>query len=335
MRVIADLADINSAGINRLQYYESYTNDIDQSDLTIVSRSDERISVVVESASKKEIPVVPKIDGQIAMDGYQAEAPIFSPETIAVTGPKSEIESIKEARVNIQRENLTKTVTAEMDFVLINTDGEEVTSDLVVLEREKVTVTIPISRIKEIPLAVSLLPGAGATDENTVWAVDPPTITVSGDPEELDSMNTIPLTTIDLASFESYFTDTYSIILPNEITNVTGVTSAEVTVSIKGLETKPLTVPLLQNVQFTNETEGYTTSLITTELEVMVRGTPEELETINEDNIRVIVDMQELGASTGVMQLPVRIRIDGDTATSCGAILDYKVTVRVTKDNGA
>lgn len=333
IHIIADLDDVTSAGLNVLHYTVTYGPGIDQSGLSIISRSEDYVLVNVETAKKTEIPIVTKVDGQIAADGYQAEAPIFSPEKITISGPRSEVDRVEAARVNIRRENLTKTVTSEMEFTLIDEDGNEIKSELITPDRDVVTVTIPIRMIKDVALAINLLPGAGATSENTIYTIEPAMITLSGEPEDL-SMNSIALATIDLTLFESYHTGKYQIILPNTITNVTGITEAEVTISIKGLETKNFTVPL-QNVQFTNETPGYETTSITTELEVKVRGTAEELALITEDNIRIIVDMTEFGDTIGAFSQPARIRIDSSTPTSCGAIGEYKVYVRVTPEDSS
>ena len=326
--VTADLADIKQAGPNSLQYTVTYGDGINQNDLSIISRSDNYVIVVVENAVRKEIPIVSKVDGQLAADGYQAETLIFTPETIWISGPQSEVERVTSARVNVQRENLTKTVTADMAFTLIDEDGEEVVSDFINADRESITVVIPIRMIKDIPLTANFSFGAGATVENMVVTISPEAITVSGEPELLNSMNSLPLTTIDLTMFDSYYTTTVPIILPNDITNVTGITEAEITISIRGLETANFSVPL-QNVQFVNETPGYTTSAITSKLDVTVRGKAEELALITEDNIRIIVDMFEFGDSTGIFTPAARVRVDGDGASSCGAIGEYMVTVRV------
>ena len=328
VKITADLADIKLAGPNTLQYNVTYGDGINQNDLSIVSRSDNYVIVIVEAAVKKEIPVVSKVDGQLAADGYQAETLVIVPETIWITGPKSEVERITEARVNIQRENLTKTVTAEMPFTLMDAEGEEVVSDNIIADHEVVTVVIPIRMIKEIPLTANFLYGAGATVENTIVTFSPATITISGEPELLNSMNSLPLATIDLTMFDSYYTTSAQIILPNDIINVTGITEAEITISIRDLETRRFSVPL-QNVQFTNETPGYDTTAITSELDVTIRGTAAELALITEDNIRVIVDMTGVGDSTGASTQVARIRVDGDGTASCGAIGEYKVIVRV------
>jgi len=332
VRITADLADIKIAGPNSLQYTIIFGDGINQSDFVIVSRSDSNVVVIVENSVKKEIPVISKVDGQLAADGYQAETLIFAPETIWISGCQSEVERVINARVNVQRENLTKTVTAEMPFVLIDSDGEEVVSDSIIADRENVTVIIPIRMIKEITLTPNYVWGAGATEENTIVTISPEKITVSGEPDVLSSLNSLILATIDLTKFESYHTTTVPIILPNDVTNVTGVTDAEITISIRGLDTKNFSVPL-QNVQFTNETPGYKTSAITSELEVTVRGPISELSKLTEDNIRIIVDMSHFGDSSGAYSLEARIRIDGDGTANCGAIGDYTVTVRVTQED--
>lgn len=331
VRVVADLSEVKE-GFNEIQYTIVYGNGINQSDLTIDSSSDEFAYVMVEKLEKKTVQVVARAEGQLALDGYQAETPTISPDTITVYGTKAEVERVANARVNILRENLTKTVSDKMEFELIDADGEVIVSELLTTDRDTVTVTIPIRMIKDVTLTVSPIWGAGATVENTIITVSPETITIAGEPEEL-AINSISLTTIDLTMFESFHTVTVPIILSNDITNVSGITEAEVTISIKGLETKTFTVPR-ESIQVVNEHEGFETSLYTENLLITIRGPAEELDGITVDNIRVVLDLEASGATIGNSTQKVSVRVDGDTATSCGAIGEYSVTVRVSEADG-
>lgn len=75
-------------------------------------------------------------------------------------------------------------------------------------------------------------------------------------------MNKIVLGTIDLTDFTDAFQNTYSIVLDNEVRNLTGITEAKVTVEIIGLETRDFTVT---NLSCINDTEGYKSTIITEE----------------------------------------------------------------------
>ncbi|MDR1330337.1 MAG: hypothetical protein LBK23_12130, partial [Oscillospiraceae bacterium] len=331
VRVTANLADITAPGLNMLGYSVAYSGDVDEKGITIISRSEDYISVNVENIHDKQIPLTAKLDGDIAAEGYLAEPAVFNPETVTVRGPRGEVERVAAARVSVQRENLSRTLTAEMQFTPVDADGLEIPVDRLTFDRDTVSVTIPIRQVKDVALTVNAIYGSGATTENTVITITPETLSLSGDPETL-GMNSLTLATIDLTKFESFHSSTYPILLPNGINNLTGATEAEVTISIKGLETKR--VPATSaNLQIVNETPGYTAELITQSVDTAIRGGEEELEAVTAESVRIVADLAEFGETIGTFTVPAKVYLDGDFG-DCGPIGDYKLTVRVERDAG-
>ncbi|MDR2421386.1 MAG: hypothetical protein LBD49_04730 [Oscillospiraceae bacterium] len=329
VRVTANLADIAEPGTNMLRYSIIYASGIDERGVVVISRSDTYISVNVESLYDKTVPLTAKIEGDIAAEGYLAEPAVFNPDTVVVRGPRTEVERVASARVLIRRENQSRTLTAEMTFTPVDADGGEIVSDKLTFDRDTVSVTIPIRMVKEVALTVNAIYVSGATTENTVITIEPETVSLSGDAEAL-GMNSITLATIDLSKFESFHSARYPILLPNGINNLTGATEAEVTISIRGLETKRITATS-SNLQIVNETPGYTAELITKSVDVAVRGTADALEDITAESVRIAADLAEYGETIGTFTVPARVYIDGDFG-DCGPIGDYKATVRVERD---
>ncbi|MDR0446560.1 MAG: hypothetical protein LBH17_05975 [Oscillospiraceae bacterium] len=329
VRVTANLADITSPGQNTLGYSVTFAAGIDEKGLTITSRSAAFISLRVENAVSKPVPLTAKIDGDIAAEGYLAEPAVFNPETVMVYGPRTEVERIAAARVLIQRENQSRTLTTEMTFTPVDADGIEMESDKLTFDRDTVTVTIPILMVKEVTLTVNAIYASGATTENTVISISPGSLSLSGD-AELAGMNSLTLATIDLTKFESFHSATYPILLPNGINNLTGATEAEVTISITGLETKRVTATGA-NLQIINETPGYTAQLVTQSVDTTVRGAAGAIEAVTAESVRIVADLAEYGDTIGTFTVPARVYLDG-SFDGCGPIGDYKLTVRVERD---
>jgi YbbR domain-containing protein len=327
VKISVDLAQITGAGRSQLAYTIAYPPDVDTKGLTITSRTSDYITVVVEAQFKRtdiQIEAVKSGAGSLAMEGYLAEQPVFNPDRLTVSGPESKVLSIARAVVNIQRENLVKTVAEDLDFDILDEEGDVISKDNLTFDSEKINVTIPIKMVKSIPLTVNLLYGAGATEANTICSITPDTITLSGDPEALN-FNNILLATVDLTKFEKSLTEHYSIVIPNEVTNETGAVEAIVTISVAGVETRHLSAT---NIQATKVPEGYTARLITQSLDVLFRGRAADLEQITADNVRIVVDLTALGTSAGTSTVPARIYFDG--FDNVGAIGEYSVTVNLT-----
>ena len=109
------------------------------------------------------------------------------------------------------------------------------------------------------------------------------------------------------------------------MTNLTGTTSADVTVEVLGLETRSFTV---NNISYTGLPEGYTAEVITQSLPVTLRGSAADLDAIRAENLTAVADLSEV-SHTGDMTVTVRIRVDGFPNT--GAIGSYQIAISVSR----
>ena len=173
-------------------------------------------------------------------------------------------------------------------------------------------------------LGVNVIEGAGATAANTVIKIEPESVMLAGDSAILDGMNKIILDTIDLTSFNSSFTDEYTIPIDNNLKNQTGVTTAKVSVQITGLTTKTFQV---SNISFTNVADGYTAEIKSQTIDVVIRGSEDELAKIKNENIRAVADLTDYKESTGTFIAPVKIYVDG--FTNVGTVSDNTISVEI------
>jgi hypothetical protein len=197
---------------------------------------------------------------------------------------------------------------------------------MLTFSQDTVRVHIQVNMLKELPLEVLLTPAAGADETNTIRTISPVSIKVSGDAETLEEYNKITLGTVDLGSFLVTTTETFPILLPDGVTNLTGLTSATVTLSVTGLEWEQVTTT---NVQQVNLPPGYTADILTNSLDIKIRGMADELERVSDADIRVVADLSDL-KTTGTFSVIAKVYVDGDF-TSVGAIGVYKVTVSVSE----
>ena len=144
-----------------------------------------------------------------------------------------------------------------------------------------------------------------------------------GDPTILDGVNKISVGTIDLSTFDPVITQKLTIIIPNDVENLTGETEVEVTVEVKGLSTVRRTST---NLDYINLPAGYTAEIVSKNLEVVVRGPDASLKSVAPNNIRVVADLSDI-STTGTIAVPVKVYIDG--FTDVGAVGEYKLYVNV------
>ena len=330
LKLVIDLSDITSPGNYSLAPKVEYPRRIDTSTITSATITPEVISFYVDKLSVRPVPVTGVFNGSAA-EGYSADPLEFDTETIRIYGPEKIISQVDHALVEVSRTDVDKTLNFEASYTLIDVDGNRFESDEVTFDRETVNVTLPINAVKEVSLTVDLVPGAGATRDNVKWSIDPATITLTGDAETLDGVNSISIAKIDLSKVDEALTESYKIILPNDTESTDGIKEATLTLEMQGLAKKTVSIEQA-NISCTNVSQGYEAVIMNGSLDnVVIRGPENVLRGITDNNVRAVADLTDYGTATGILSVPVRIVING--TTEAGAYGEYKVYINVTKSS--
>lgn len=323
-----DVSKLTRAAYTTLKYDIVFDPGVDERYITVEKKTPEYVNFTVSQLISTPIQVRGGFEGRSA-DGYTAETPVFEPSTITVTGPEAYLKDVAYAYVSFGQDVVVdSTYSVEAAYTLMDKNGEQLSTEYLSCDPDVIRATLPILQVKNVGLGVDLIEGAGATKANTKITIEPSTVTLAGDSSILGGVNRITLGTIDLTDFASTFTETYPITIDNELRNVTGITEAKVTVEIVGLSTKSFRV---SNLSYIGAAEGTNVELLTESIEVVIRGTDEQLEKIKAENIRAVADLAEIRDSTGSYMPNARIYVDG--VTDVGAVGDYAISVEIRKAN--
>lgn len=323
---VVDVSKLTRASYTTLKYDIVYPSTVDERYISEEKKSPEYVNFNISLLTDKTIPVRGGFEGRSA-DGYTAETPVFEPSTITVTGPEAYLKDISYAWVTFgQNVIVDSSYSIETNFTLMNEDGDAVSTEYLTLSQDTIRATLPILQVKNVPLEVDVIEGAGASKANTKISIEPNTVTLAGDSSILSGMNKIVLDTIDLTDFSSTLTETYPIAINNELRNVTGVTEAKVTLEVVGLETRSFRV---SNLSYINSADGNNVEILTEGLDVQIRGTAEQLDLIKAESIRAVADLTDFKDSTGSYMPTVKIYVDG--VTDVGAIGTYTISVEIRK----
>ena len=321
-----DVSKLTRAAYTTLKYDIVYPTSVDERYIKDEKKSPEYVNFTVSQLTSTAIQVRGGFEGRSA-DGYTAETPVFEPSTITVTGPEAYLKDVAYAYVSFGQDVVVdSTYSVEAAYTLMDKNGEPVSTEYLSCEPSVIEATLPILQVKSVGLGVDLIEGAGATKANTKLTIEPSSVTLAGDSSILGGVNRITLGTIDLTDFASTFTETYPITIDNELRNVTGVSEAKVTVEVVGLTTKSFRV---SNLSYVGAAEGTNVELLTESLDVVIRGTEEQLEQIKAENIRAVADLTDIKDSTGSYMPNAKIYVDG--VTDVGAIGNYAISVEIRK----
>lgn len=317
-----DVSRLSLAAYTSLNYDIVFPSGTELNNLTVVAKAPETVNFMVSKQTDKVVDVVGSFVGTTA-EGYVNGTPVFEPSTITVTGPEVYLQDIDRAVVSFGADMvLTSTYSVDTGFTLVNAAGNPCSTTEITTSADTVRATIQINEIKEIPLAVNIIPGAGASAANTTVNIEPRTITLAGDSAILGDINTIVLDTVDLTSFETTYTQTYRIPIENGLTNLSS-SEATVTITIVGLETRTFWV---EDISCINIPEGRVSEIKSEGIEVTLRGTAEQLGLIEAEMIHAVVDLSAI-TTTG-MYMPEAV-ITIDNIEGVGAIGETPVAVEI------
>ena len=328
VKAVIDVSGYSRATSVSTSYTLVYPDRVDSSEISIVSASTRNISFQLTQMDTEDVLVEVAFTGSVA-EGYLLGDVEYEPGTIQVSGPRSVLDTIDHAYAEISLTDLSETRTVDSGFVLYDAEGNEIDQSGLEFNVSTISVTIPVSVIKTVPIVPTFTEGAGATSANTRYTLDVEEITIAGEASVVDAINRIEVGPIDLASFELTSEFELRVVLPNDVENISGIETVKVTVEITGLEVRDYTIT---NIDYTGLPENYAAELVTHSLTVTLRGSPESLDRISSNNttinLRAVADLSKTTA-TGTMDTSnVEIFVDG--VTDVGAVGTYRLTFNIT-----
>lgn len=305
INLLVNLANIREAKTYSLNYSVSYPGTVPNGEVSVVSASADQVSLKVERRITKQVEVVPVYNGSVpeGMIAHKEEAELDY-EYIEVSGPESVMEQLTQAVIYVDLEGQTQTIAGEYGYTLCDSEGEPVDASLLTTNTEYVNLLLKIQQVKEIELRVKVIPGGGATEETSTITLNPTTIRVSGPETLLADLEYLEVGTIDLSTVVQVETKTFTIQLPEGVTNETGVTSVLVDVAFPNLRTVKLTV---NEIVIVGLPEGLEAELITQALDVTLRGPLEQISGIRVADLTVTVDLSNATPGTFTQGVTVTV----------------------------
>ena len=283
------------------------------------------VTVVIDNLATETKTLELKLEGSVA-DGYQAGAPVFDPETVELSGTAEQLAQVSRAVVILEADGLKQSYSGRLPITLLDENDEPITDTNISMSEETAYLTLPVGVMKEVPLTVSFIPGGGATGDGDVEVdIQPKTINVIGTEEAVAGLTEISLGSIDLSTVLDTSVITMPIRLSSALDNASGITEAQVTVTIKGLSTRSLDV---SNIEITNVPDGYTVEKVTQTRTIVIRGSESALEQVDPGQVWIVADMSKITA-TGTNSVPVTVYLNA--SDEVGVVGEYKIVVNIKK----
>lgn len=307
IKVSVDLTKIYSAGEYKLPYEIAYPGDVASNAVTVQNRDPSEITVTVENRKSSRVPVTIVYEGTVP-DGYitDKDNAVLDNDKIMVTGPESVINQITMAKINVSLEGRTESLSESYKITLCDSSGNPVDVQLVTTSVTEVHLDLKIQRVKEVELALHVISGGGATQENSSIVIEPATIRVAGSEAALNQLEKLEIGEINLGDFTSDGEKTFAIdtLLPVGLTNLTGVKEATVKISFPKLKTKEFSV---KNITALNVPANLDVTLLTEALTVKIRGAIALVDAIKAEDLAVVVDFTDAQVGTASVKAKIVI----------------------------
>lgn len=325
IKAVIDVSTFTRANGMSCFYDLQFPSTVNEGDITIVSRTPHMVNFTIVKNIVKSVEVKGSFEGQIA-EGCVADELIFEPAEVKLEGPEELLNKVDSAWVSFGNGKINEDYTEEAQFTLLDADGNAIEVSGFSVLTESITATQPVLRTKDVPLKLNIIGGGGVSADDCTVSIEPKKISIAIDAKKADHFNEIVLDDVDLAEITEGFENTYTIPVPEGVKNLTGTAEAKVKLVLPELFTKSVKAT---NIDCTNVTSGYTASVDTQEVDVLLRSVDAEaLDSVNPNNVTVTADLSDYGTTTGQVIVSATAETNDERV---GAIGEIKVTVTISK----
>lgn len=318
VKAYIDMKTVDGAGEYTLPIRTSLPNGI-----TAGSLSANYMTVYVDKRTTISVPVK-IVTSQVIEADFTMGTPEPSIETVNVSGPEEVLQTIDHAEASFDLGRVSKTLISTGKLTLVDANGNEINDPYVRLQTSEVTVRFPVYIYRDFDLKVDTKYGYYDSTNSRI-TISPASIQVRGDPDVISSMDSVSLGQIDEKKITGDETKTMAIMLPDGVENLSGTTTATVTITQIGTTTKKLNVTDINVVN----PNGLEYTLERNSLTVTFRGTKTMLDMLSSRNVSLTLDLGYLNKTSGTVSVPVTVNVQSTLSGKVYEIGDYSMNVTI------
>jgi YbbR domain-containing protein len=262
----------------------------------IISVEPTSVIVQADSRGSRIVPIRVAIEGKPAL-GYIPRAQVLDPRDVTVKGPASYVTRVVEAFAAISIEDAQEDFDQTVTVRPRDSNGASVPN--VSLTPNSVDVLIPIEPSGyHSTLAVKAVLTGEVTSGYRVTdiSIDPPTVTVFGNPDDLAALEQgfIETNPVNVSGAQDDVTVRPGLGVPPKVSVVPGE-EVEVRVLIAAIESSVTitSTPLIQGLE-----PGYTVTVSPDIVQLILSGPLPKLESLRSGDVRVVLDLFEYPLGT-------------------------------------
>ena len=280
------------------------------------------ITINTEAYSTKEVPVKSKIN-VISKSSYYVATPVFSPETIIVSGPESLVNKVTKVVAEGQESNAVKTIVKDYIVIPVDENDKEVTG--LQLSQKWAEATIEINEGKTVPIKINTTGAlaSGLRLKSISSAITE--IGITGPESILNSISEIGTETINLSEIKDSTNIDVALGIPDGILIHNGENSITVSIVVEKVQTREFTI----GYSMIGKQDGINIVPDNNKVTITVSGFEDILNSLTEANFTAVLDVSEYTEDGEFSKVPT-VNLVGVDNVNIDSISEIKLTV--TKD---
>lgn len=260
--------------------------------LRIKEVSQRAIPVRVEQVVNKEVKVDIVLEGKPA-DDLVIKKSALVPETIAVTGPESVIQSVDLARAMVDMASITDETTRNIPLEVVNSQGEIIQG--VEMSQTFVNASFDVSKVVKLPVKLKT---KGELPDGVVEVskeLSQNEVSVLIDPEKVDKYTEIETKEFDLSQVGNSGSYDLALEIPEDIKLSNQELEIDLKYNVDVPATKKITVPI-KSIEYRNLNENFKASVPgdIKEVEVEISGMKSKVDPTSKDGIKLFLDLKDI-----------------------------------------
>ena len=277
------------------------------------------ITINTEEYSTKEVPVKSKIN-VISKSSYYVATPVFNPETIVVSGPKSLVNKVTKVVAEGEESNAIKTIVKNYIVIPVDENDKEVTG--IQLSQKWAEAIIEINEGKIVPIKINTtgtLPSGLRLKSISSTKTE---IGITGAESTLASINEIGTETINLSEIKDSTNIDVALGIPDGILIHNGENSITVNIVVEKVQTKEFTI----DYSIIGQQEGINVVPDNNKVTLKVSGFEDILNNLTETNFNAELDVSKYTEEGEFYKAPT-VNLVGVDNVNIDNVSEIKLTV--------
>ncbi|WP_333886910.1 CdaR family protein [Clostridium sp.] len=260
-------------------------------DITIINNENLWVKLQLDELKQKNFSIKLVSQGKVK-EGYYALEPVLEIQQAEVSGAEDVINKVKTVVGNYDLKSASSDINTSLAL-----QAKDISDNIlknVAVFPSSVKVTIPVVKIKTVSINVKYKNSTSDTSKSVT--VEPEKVDIVGKESVIKDINGIDTESIDLSKIEGEENLQAKLIVPQGVKLVsgTGVVKLKINSSELNNSSKTSQKEMNLNIQIKNLNDAYTAQLSSSSVSVVVSGSENIINNLNENSISCYVDATSL-----------------------------------------